>query len=62
MRFALEQPLTMFKASDDPDEKIKYAEEWISKLSDFKQKRPDIDGLEDYAIQFAVSVKTIWFS
>ena len=51
----------MFKASDDPDEKIKYAEEWISKLSDFKQKRPDIDGLDDYAISFASQLKQSGF-
>ena len=61
LRFALEEPLTMFKASKDPDEKIKYAEEWISKLSNFKKKRPDIDGLEDYAIQFAAQLKASGF-
>lgn len=61
LRFALEQPLNMFKASDDPDEKIKYAEEWISKLADFKQKRPDIDGLDDYAISFAAQLKQSGF-
>ena len=32
LRFALEEPLTMFKASKDPDEKIKYAEEWITQI------------------------------
>ena len=61
LKFALEEPLTMFKASKDPDEKIKYAEEWITKLSAFKKQRPDLDGLDDYAISFAAQLKNSQF-
>ena len=47
MRFALEEFLTSLKQVKIPDEKIKYAEEWIYH---HQKEKTDIDGLEDYAI------------
>ena len=57
LRFALEEPLTMFKVAKTDSEKIEYAKQWIDKLAAFKKQRPDISGLDDYAIQFGAMLK-----